>query len=219
MMDHLEDSYGGIRKNQPLDSSLCLKAPAGELLIDDIDAKELRIFDSNPDASYDVRTLTTDLNLSGAPTPMTKLSQQALSQDQTEQKTTEPFSSSAMLLDSEMTEDMWLQSEPRGENLINKLQDNENTLSLVQAKDIQNAQYAFQLRITNEESSDSLIWHTPQKRKLRELGLNEIERLAPTAIKTSRTQSSVKQEIKEFAVPEPFISRGMILNFKVRSER
>ena len=75
-MDQLEDTYGS---KKALDTSLCLRAPMDDLLIDELDAKEPRLFDSNPDASYDIRTLTTNLNNSGMPTPVTKISHTALS--------------------------------------------------------------------------------------------------------------------------------------------
>ena len=77
-MDQLEDTYGGT-KALNMETSLCLRAPMDDLLIDELDAKEPRLFDSNPDASYDIRTLTTDLNNSGMPTPVTKISHQAFS--------------------------------------------------------------------------------------------------------------------------------------------
>ena len=112
-----------------------------DLLIDGSYAKDLRLFDSNPEMTYDVKTLPSDFNCRDGPS-LSSIKHHSMtpSTEQTEQKTTaEPLSSSIILADSELTEDLWLPGEPRVDSKpSNALQDNDNDeLHLLQAKSLQ----------------------------------------------------------------------------------
>lgn len=67
MLDHHDESYD--RKNLTPEFPLSYSKQMSNLLIDE--SKEIKLFDTNPEASFDVRTLPSDLN-SSLPTPQNK---------------------------------------------------------------------------------------------------------------------------------------------------
>lgn len=76
--------------------------------------------------------------------------------------------------------EMWLPDEPRCDKLINRLQDNENELHMMQAKSLQEQQYAFQVRHHEPKGFPEQVKEmSPPQKRLHELDIHEIERLAP----------------------------------------